>query len=253
MFGGGFAVQPLPAEQSVRRMVTYAGDGSDSTFFSVSGYSLGFATSSLLNPIHSASKQQTVSLTNTLGHPFMIEKIVVEFPFQAGPGWLNDSFRLREALTSDLQYAGDGGGPLITFALMRQDGSDLRFRDIIASGTITTLMDMQTGSYTVCTGTYSGVGGYNDICITPDGVAQLGIVPNVTITGSFLSSSNNFYSGTVRMTMEPQITSHMLRTRASGSSVFFINPIVSPTTAFGAVFGSIARSAARSPPAARTC
>jgi hypothetical protein len=245
-YGGGTLASPLPAEQSVLRMTTYAGDGSDSVFFGIDpGYTLGFVTASLLNTAHAASREQTISLQNTLGHPFLIEKIVVEFPFQAGPGWLNDSFRLREALVSDLQYASDGGGPMITFALMRQDGSDLRMRDLIASGTITTAMDMQTGSYTICTGSYAGVGGYDDICITPDGVAQLGIVPSAIITGSVLSGSDNFFSGTIRMIMEPQITSHVLRTRASGSSYFFVPAIISSNNAYGAVFGSISRRSSK--------
>lgn len=246
-------ITPLPAERCVQRMVTYASDGSDNTFFNVSsGYTLGYVTSSILNTVHTASNEQTVSLQNTLGHPFLIEKIVVEFPFQAGPGWLNDNFRLREALNSDLQFAADGGGPMITFAIMRQDGADFNFRDIIASGTITTAMDMRTGSYTICTGTYAGGGGYSDITITPDGVAQLGIVPNVVVTGSFLSSSNNFYSGTIRMIMEPQITSHVLRGNVSGSSYFFVTSLIEdpttpgvPTKAYGMSFGSIARRSAK--------
>jgi hypothetical protein len=243
--GGGYGVVPLPAEQSVQRMVTYQGDGSDSAFFSISGYSVGFATASVLNSGHVAKPEQTFTLENKLGHPFLIEKIVVEFPFQAGPGWLNDNFRFHEAFSNDLQYLGDGGGPMITFALMRQDAVDKRNRDIIASGTITTMMDMQTGSYHVISGVYGGGGGYSDAVVTPDGVANLGVVPSVTIAGQFLSSSNNFFTGTVRMTMDPQITSHVLRQKISGSAYFINKLIAGGKDAIGSVFGPISRRSAK--------
>lgn len=242
--GSGFYYLP-PAEQSVRRMSSYAADGSDSLFFDISGFNTGFATASLLNPAHVASNDQTVSFSNTLGHPFLIEKIVVEFPFQAGPDWLNDSFKIREAMTSDLQFAADAGGPLITFAVMRQDATDQKNRDLIASGTITNWLDMSTGYYTQCTGTYGGGGGFTDEVTTPDGVAQLGIIPNVIVSGSVLSGSSNFFTGTVKMVLEPQITSHVLRTRASGSAYWFLPSIISRTTAYGAVFGSIARRSSK--------
>lgn len=242
VFGGGYSIVPLPAEQSVQRMVTYLGDGSDSNFFSVSGYSVGFVTSSVLNPSHVAKPEQTFTLENKLGHPFLIEKIVVEFPFQAGPGWLNDNFRLHEAFSNDLEYTADGGGPMITFALMRQDAVDKRNRDVIASGTITTMMDVQTGSYHVVTAAF---GNYNDDVVTPDGVANLGIVPNVTIASPFLSSSNNFFTGTVKMTMDPQITSHVLRQKISGSAYFVNASIAGGKDALGAVFGPISRRSAK--------
>lgn len=245
-FGGGGLLTPPQAEQSVKRMTTYAGDGSDSAFFTVDdSYSLGFVTSSVLNSRHVASDEQLVTLTNTLGHPFLLEKIVVEFPFQAGPGWLNDNFRLHEALANDLQFTSDGGGPLITFAIMRQDGADSKFRDIIASGTITSAMDMQTGIYSAVTGVYGGAGGFTDYMVTPNGVAQLGIVPNVVVTGSVLSGSDNFFTGTLKMTMDPQITSHVLRARVSGSSFFFVPDLLSYTSTFGTVFGSIARRSSK--------
>ncbi len=244
-FGGGYSVIPLPAEQSTQRMVTYQGDGSDSDFFNVSGFSTGFVTSSVLNPGHAAAPEQTFTLENKLGHPFLIEKIVVEFPFQAGPGWLNDNFRFHEVFNNDLQYNGDAGGPMITFALMRQDAADKRNRDLIASGTITTLMDMVTGSYHVISGVYGGGGGYTDAVVTPDGVANLGIVPSVTIASPFLSASNNFFTGTVKMTMDPQITSHVLRQKISGSAYFSNAALAGGKNALGTVFGPISRRSAK--------
>jgi hypothetical protein len=138
---------------------------------------------------------------------------------------------------------------MITFALMRQDHTDKKCRDLIASGTITTLMDMQTGNYSVCTGTIADLGGITDISITPNGVAQLGVVPSVVVTGSFLSSSNNFYSGTIKLVMEPQVTSHILRTVVSGSSAIFTPQICNATekitSVYGAAFGSIARRSSK--------
>lgn len=233
----------IAAENAVKRMSTYNGDGSDSTFF-VGGSSVtGFTTSSLLNPAHVASDQQIVSLSNMIDHPFLLEKIAVEFPFQAGPDWLNDSFQLGESLISGTQFSSDAGGPLITFAVMRQDGSDEKNRDLIASGTITNKLDMTTGYYSQCTGTTGG--GITEQVTHPNGVAQLGIVPNVVITGSILSGANNYFTGTIKMILEPQITSHMLRARTSGSTVFLNSTINSTNTAFGVVFGSIARRSSK--------
>jgi hypothetical protein len=242
-FGGGFSILPLAAEASVQRMVTYLGDGSDNQFFNVSGYNTGFVTSSVLNPAHTAAPEQTFTLESALGHPFLLEKIAVEFPLQAGPGWLNDNFRMHEAISNDLQLTGDAGGPMITFALMRQDATDKRFRDVIASGTITTQMDVQTGNYHVVTGAFI----HTDNTITPDGVAQLGIVPSFTVAGPFLSASNNFFTGTVKMSMDPQVTSHMLRQIMSGSSFWFFSFMNTSgqRPALGSVFGPIARRSAK--------
>lgn len=230
------------AESTVQRMSTYTGDGSDSAFFTIAGGNIGFTTSSLLNPAHIASDQQVVSLSNMIDHPFLLEKIVVEFPFQAGQGWLNDSFQIREAMIDDLTYTSDAGGPLITFAVMRQDATDQKNRDIIASGTITNKFDMTTGYYSQCTGTWNND---SDEITHPNGVAQLGIIPSVVITGSILSGANNYFTGTVKMVLEPQITSHILRARVSGSSAYFNSILSSQTKAFGVVYGSIARRSSK--------
>lgn len=235
----GYGLLPLTPDNAIKRMVTYLGDGSDSPFFDVTGFTVGQVTASVLNPSHRASPQQTLTLDG-LGHPFLLEKVVVEFPFQAGPGWLNDSFRMQESQQgSDLNLTADAGGPMITFALMRQDGADAQNRDIIASGTITTLMDITTGSYNVCTGFYGGGGTFTSIMATPNGVAHLGIVPSVAISGPFLSASNNFFTGTVRLVMDPQITTHMLRQSFSGGSYFFY------TEEGAVVFGPITRRSAK--------
>lgn len=230
------------AESTIQRMSTYAGDGSDSTFYKFAYTNTGFTTCSLLNPAHIASDQQVISLSNMIDHPFLLEKIVVEFPFQAGPDWLNDSFQIREAMIDDLTYTSDAGGPLITFAVMRQDATDQKNRDLIASGTITNKFDMATGYYSQCTGTWNND---SDEITHPNGVAQLGIVPNVVITGSILSGANNYFTGTVKMILEPQVTSHILRARVSGSSAYFNSVLASKTKAFGLVYGSIARRSSK--------
>ena len=185
-----------------------------------------------------------------IDHPFLLEKIVVEFPFQAGPDWLNDSFRFGDALETGEQWTSDAGGPLITFAVMRQDTTDEKNRDLIASGTITNRLDMTNGYYTQCSGSSNNI--FEEVT-HPNGVAQLGIVPNVVITGSILSGANNYFTGTVKMVLEPQITSHVLRARTSGSSVYLNQKIgasdsaggYTKNKAFGLVFGSIARRSSK--------
>ncbi len=249
-FGGSGGIS-VDAKNAYKRITTYAGDGSDAPFFSPNvGFSSIYVTASLLNPRHAGHTTQSVSMTPYLSHPFLLEKMVVEFPFQAGPGWLNDRFGIREALANDLEYTIDAGGPMITFALLRQDGTDGSLRDLISSGTITTAMDMTTGSYQVITSTYAGIGGYSDIVITPEGVGYF-INPSVVITGSVLSGSDNFYTGSIKLIMEPQITSHVWRQRVSGSAVFYLGvgtanggPARS-TQANGLTFGPIARRSSK--------
>ena len=251
-FGGGGDGGNLAAAQiAYRRVITYAGDGSDVPFFSLDiGFNSYFITASLLNPLHAGNVTQSIDMTSYLSQPFLLEKIVVEFPFQAGPGWLNDRFGIREAMNSDLEYTMDTGGPMITFALLRRDGPDGSLRDLIASGTITTLMDMTTGSYNVATSTYVGLGGYKDVIATPEGVGYF-INPSVVITGSVLSGSDNFYTGSIKLIMDPQITSHVWRQRVSGSATFFLGVGTGdggpprPTQANGLTFGPIARRSSK--------
>lgn len=246
----GTAGTSLEAKVAYKRVITYSGDGSDDPFFPLSAqYLVLAATASLVNTRHSGSVAQSIDMSTYLSHPFLLEKIVVEFPFQAGPGWLNDRFGIREALADDLSYTIDAGGPMITFALLRRDGADGSLRDLIASGTITTQIDMQTGSYKISTSTYAGVGGYSDIIATPEGVGYF-INPSVVISGSVVSGSDNFYTGSIKFIMDPQITSHTFRQRVSGSATFYFgvgntSHSARNTQAIGISYGPISRRSSK--------
>jgi hypothetical protein len=260
-FSGGAIYADKSAQQIIQRTTTYAADGTDTPFFepeSAWTYNTN-VKASVINESHNARSTQLLAMSGIINHPFLLEKIVIEMPFQAGPGWLNDRFGCREIMQNDLQFTADAGGPMITLAMMRQDGAGSGFRDLIASATITTALDMVTGSYTITTASYSGLGGRRDVSITPEGIGGMLVNPSVVITGSILSGSNNFFTGTLKFTIEPQITSHVLRMRMSGSAFWYWGPrgiaystpgstplsqtfnINRSTMAEGLVFGPIAR------------
>ncbi len=235
------------AKSTYKRATTFNGDGSDYNFFNDNPASV-FRTCSVLNPSHRASSAQSINLSQYLAHPFLLEKAVIEFPFQAGAGWLNDRFGIRQVASSDIQFTIDAGGPLITCALMRQDKTDSQKRDVIASGTITNQLDMTTGSYQICSTSWAS---RTDVVISPEGLGFL-VNPSVVITGSSLSGSTNSYSGSVKLILEPQVTSHVWRLRASGSSdKFFTIPYTASgagarrTQAIGINFGPISRRSSK--------
>lgn len=171
-----------------------------------------YTTASLLNQRHQATGSQLVDMSNYISHPFLLEKITVEFPFQAGAGWLNDNFAVREIAQDDLTYTSDLGGPMITFALLRQDNTDQKFRDLIASGTITSITDITTGSYHVCAVDYTGLGGYRDNIANPEGLGYF-------INPSYVVDNTN--TNIIKMDLDPQVTSHILRYKMSGSVANF--------------------------------
>lgn len=207
----------IDAKRIYSKITSYAADGSDGEFYGTGENILFNATSSLLNSRHAANASQSIDLSQYLSHPFLLEKAVIELPFAAGPGWLNDRFGYRSTPTTAIL---DVGGPLITFALLRQDKDQQSRRDLIASATMTNVLDMTTGSYHIMSSTYTG---YSQIMITPEGVGHM-INPSVVITGSSLSGSSNFYTGSVKLIMEPLITSHALRLRLSGSGIWHYAP-----------------------------
>lgn len=227
----------------------YASDGSDDLFWpggSSTQQSMP-VTASVLNSRHRANVSQSIDLSQYISHPFLLEKVVVELPFAAGPKWLNDRFRFT--VPGSNPNVLDMGGPLITFALMRQDSDLNAFRDIIASGTVTTALDMVTGTYEATTGT---AGGFNAFAVVPNSIGHF-INPSVVITGSDApSGSNNTFTGSVKLIMEPSITCHAFRMRASGSNIFSmfapnssLDVGARPTEALGMAFGAVGKRTGR--------
>ena len=219
--GGGFFSRYYSniseLDKSYPRSIAYEGEGYGG-FFAETPLQLA-ATASVANPTHAASSTQAISLSDVLSMPFLLEKVVIEFPFKAGAGWLNDRFEMRPILIDSDKMAFDAGGPMVTVGLMRQDRTGFK-RDLIASGTITNQLDMITGSYYAYTGSNTG---FKDIVFTPTGVRGVLSTPTCIITGSTLSGSSNTYTGSIKMELNPQVTSHILRMRASGSATWFLN------------------------------
>ncbi len=198
-------------------------------FYPVSGGSLvgTFHTASLINRVHVANVTQSINMSNYLSQPFLVEKIVVEFPFAAGASWLNDQFTMSAfgassgggVITSQVT---DVGGPMVTVALLRQDKTSQKNRDLIASGTISPALEMLTSSYSVVTASLSssfGVVTADDIIITRRGLQDC-VSASCVVFGTTISGSNNQFTGTVRLTMTPAVTNHVMRFVTSGSAKF---------------------------------
>lgn len=94
------------------------------------------------NLIHSATNPgvtQGIDLSSIISQPFLLEKCIVEIPFEAGAGWFNDQTMLTSTGfpglgAGDRRYVTDLGGPAITFALLNYMG--VNQKDLILSGTI---------------------------------------------------------------------------------------------------------------------
>ena len=103
------------------------------------------------SPDYLSSKSQSIAFP--IDYPFLIEKIVVEFPFQAGKYWFDDrttcirpKIGKGNPLNSPIldEFAGpvDFGGPGLTFSIHCSRKSLDFFRsDLISSGTITHQFD----------------------------------------------------------------------------------------------------------------
>ena len=95
----------------------------------------------LLNANLAATENQQITL-NQIKHPFLLEKVHVKLPIQAGQTWFEDFTQAEYlAYTFDAEVfsnltgvVADCGGPAVTFALQRQD--TLGRRELIMSATI---------------------------------------------------------------------------------------------------------------------
>lgn len=176
-----------------------------------------YSASSLINPSHVAQDKNLLILSSSLSHPFLLESMVVEFPFQAGASWLNDSLTITQYLPDPgSYYFVDYGGPTITFALLRQDRNGAKQRELIASATIAPYQETISNQYRVFTGSTSPLGGRDHITISPRGLSGIRVNPHITISGT-----NGNYTGSVCLNLMPTITSHVMRMSSSGSSYIF--------------------------------
>lgn len=210
---GGNTVQPT-RETLLQKVVSYTPNGNE-LWDATDNWGVGPATSSLLNPVHKANTDQTIKLTNSLSHPFLLEKAVLELDIEAGEGWMNDSFAIFFAGNGDLSpyQATSIGGPAITFALLRQDKTSPFHRDLIASGAITNAFDVHTASFVWDTYSSNGF----DLTTAVKSPLNDSHSVNQIIYGTSLSGSGNAFTGTVKLVMDPAVTQHVFRGRMSGS------------------------------------
>lgn len=187
--------------------------GESTTYLNLSAFmnSTFTATHSLENRNHDATNDQTISLS-WLNAPFLVEKIVVEFPFKADASWMEDRF---EMTTSKLDFDGwvnDASGPMITCALLRQKSAGPKNRELIASASFTNSTDFATGSYKQSN---LVLGGVTSSYRTMHGVRRLSY-PNLVLDSA--ANSGNF-DGQVKLTMEPAVTTHVWRMNSSGTTM----------------------------------
>lgn len=172
-------------------------------------------SSSLLNPNHAATKDQTLVLSGVLSNPFLLEKAVLELQIEAGAGWLNDSFSMHIEANGDLTpwQCKTVGGPAITFGLLRQDRTDARHRDLIASGAITNAWDVSTSSFV--SDQYTVTIFSTSVYMRSPLLGDQSV--NTVIHGTSLHGSDNTFTGSLRLILEPAITQHIVRSRMSGT------------------------------------
>jgi len=126
-------------------------------------------------------------ITPDIQHPFLIEKIIIRVPVEAGPGWTGDRTTVEHSGT--FSY----GGPALTLALQRQIASDRR--EIIVSGSIIPSGDNASASFST-----------NKNNTSPQGFLSFGGTPAATV----IPDSNGFFSGSVLMEMIPAISNGVI-------------------------------------------
>jgi hypothetical protein len=160
------------------------------------------------------------SFSLPINQPFLIEKAVIEFPIEAGPGWFNDKTEAFLPVTYDGSYytptaearyteSFDIGGPGLTFALFNQvrTGLNKTKRDLILSGTVTHHLDDVTEIvYSNSPDIYPTAG--NIIQIRPRGFNAYG-TPSSVVSGT-LQGGGYFYTGSVKLKCESAVSNGVL-------------------------------------------
>lgn len=96
-----------------------------------------------LNPLFSATDNQTINLSGVLDAPFLLEKAVIELPISCSDGWFSD--RTYSLVDGTFTFS-DLGGPCVTVSLLNQLAANKR--EIILSGTIIPSDDNESFSHT---------------------------------------------------------------------------------------------------------
>lgn len=80
-------------------------------------------------------------MVDYLNQPFLVEKAVLELPFEAGPGWLTDQTKYGVSTDTGMSIHPiyDVGGPAITFGLLNYHGGNVK--SLIMSGSLIPAFD----------------------------------------------------------------------------------------------------------------
>lgn len=158
----------------------------------------------LRNPTYAANVSQSLKL-DFINQPFLLERAVVEMPFQAGPGWAKDRTQMGQRISlisNPVPYYRLGmGGPAITFAISNQLRPDRRELILSASiipdgdnyGRIDTIPGLATVNY---------LSGFSDLaqptCVVPTtassmftGSIRFEAYPMISAGGQLTSFANN--------------------------------------------------------------
>lgn len=162
---------------------------------------------------YSAINDETIKIP--ISQPFLLEKAVIEIPFEMGPGWFNDKTQCFRPIGATNPSAGFGpglfgpsfdiGGPGITFGLFNQVnlGKETR-KDLIMTGTITHNFD-DIARIVYSNATDMTNSGWQ---IIPQGFKCYG-TPSTVVNGT--SSSNGYcFTGSIRLKCESAISNGVL-------------------------------------------
>jgi hypothetical protein len=147
--------------------------------------------SALIDSNFEATSSQYIQMSRFISQPFMVEKVIMEIPIKAGPGWLRDYTRFvrLNAINGYRNDPFDTGGPAVTFGLINQINRNNR--DLILSATIIPENDNFIGQ------DVSPL--YNERFAS--GFKSYG-QPALVIP----SSSNQTFTGTLKFQLEPRIS-----------------------------------------------
>lgn len=153
--------------------------------------SLVVTQSLLMDSRFEATSSQCIKMSNYIAHPFLVEKIIFEFPMKAGSGWLSDYTRFARLYASNGYRSDpfDAGGPAITVGILNQLNKSNR--ELILSATI--IPDNDNFMSTLATPKYSER--------FSSGFLSFGKPAHVVHSGT-----NNSFTGTIRLSLTPRIS-----------------------------------------------
>ena len=146
-----------------------------------------YPKSTQINAEYSPTNDELFTLP--ISQPFLIEKAVIEMPFQAGPGWFSDKTTCGFTVNSYAlsQYSFDFAGPGITIALYNNRSSPVEaYNDLILSSTIIPHGD----SYKNVKAQYIAS---NAVRFTPEGFPSFNATPGTVV----VPDANNQFTGSI--------------------------------------------------------